>query len=332
MQSILSSTREKGSVVGFPASKNGFAPFFQPFVEPYQLNDPYRSPNDQEAKATEKKAIYATVNGSIRNSFFKPAVPGILRKYAYCKKNPSPLRIQRTCSACDDEEIHRMAEEEEELAVQRKPGDAGHVDSQLEQKLCGPGGGEPLPGPIRSFFEPRFGHSFNDVRVHKGAAANQTAKAINAKAYTVGNHIAFAGGQYDFNSDSGRRLMAHELTHTLQQSAGATSVQRGSAGIFGGKGCLRAPRIEWALVGAGVWKKLEQDQCTGTMEDADGMTCGGGFYRLDNGQRGNCSDPRNDDATFAPRRWTPSSAGANATSPTTEGSQGGDTPPTYAYD
>lgn len=68
------------------------------------------------------------------------------------------------------------------------------------------------------------------------------------------------------------------------------------------------------------------------MEDADGMTCGGGFYHLDNGQTGVCKTPRNDDATFAPRRWTPTSAGASATSPTQEGSTAGDTPPGYVYD
>ncbi len=62
------------------------------------------------------------------------------------------------------------------------------------------------------------------------------------------------------------------------------------------------------------------------------MTCGGGFYHVDNMQTGTCSTPRNDDATFAPRRWTPGSAGAGATSPTAEGSTGGDTPPNYVYD
>ncbi|MGH9927947.1 MAG: hypothetical protein ACREA9_01835, partial [Pyrinomonadaceae bacterium] len=72
--------------------------------------------------------------------------------------------------------------------------------------------------------------------------------------------------------------------------------------------------------------------CTGTTEDADGMTCGGGFYRVDNGQTGTCSTPRKDDATFAPRRWTPTSAGASAHSPTAEGGTGGDTPPSYVYD
>src|SRR5262249_50779741 len=118
----------------------------------------------------------------------------------------------------------------------------------------------------------------------------------------------------------------------LQQSGGVNHVQRGSAGVFGGTCCLRAPRVEWALVGAGVWKKLERGECTGTTEDCDGMTCGGGFYHVDNMQGGTCSTPRHDDSTFTPRRWTPTSAGANATSPTQEGSSAGDTPPNWVYD
>lgn len=288
------------------------------FIQPEHLNNPQNGPDVhreiQEANGRMDKVMRKT------HPFFTPAISSIQRKCVQCEEEVAAPKI------------HRMAEDEEELAVQRKSSDAEQVDYQLEQKLRSLGSGEPLPGPARSFFEPRFGRSFKDVRLHKGAKANQTAKSIRAKAYTVGNHVAFADGEYDFNSDSGRRLMAHELTHTLQQSAGTKSVQRGSAGLFGGKVCLRAPRVEWALIGAGVWKKLEQGECTGTMEDADGVTCGGGFYRVDNGQTGDCSNPRNDDATFAPRRWTPSAAGANATSPTTEGSQAGNTPPNYAYD
>ena len=242
-------------------------------------------------------------------------------------------QVQRKCNGCAGDEVHRMAaEEEEEEAVQRKSSDANEVDPKLESGLSDLGGGQPLPESARSFFEPRFGQSFGDVRVHTGAAANRAAKSINAKAYTLGNNIAFASSEYDSSSSSGRSLIAHELTHTLQQSAGGKSVQRGSAGLFGGKGCLRAAGVEWALVGAGVWKSLAQGDCTGTLEDADGMTCGGGFYRIDNMQTGSCSNPRHDDATFAPRRWTPTLAAASATSPTQEGSTAGDTPPGYVYD
>ena len=243
-------------------------------------------------------------------------------------------QVHRKCYSCTEEKIHRMTavEEKQEELVQRKPSGTSVIDSRLESRLSNLGGGQPLPESARSFFEPRFGQSFSDVRVHTGADANQAAKSINARAYTLGNNIAFANGEYNISSTAGRSLIAHELTHTLQQSAGTKSVQRGSAGLFGGKGCMQASGTEWALVGTGVWKSLAQGNCTGTLEDADGMTCGGGFYRLDNGQTGNCSTPRHDDATFAPRRWTPTRAAANATSPTQEGSTSGDTPPGYVYD
>jgi Domain of unknown function (DUF4157) len=323
--------------------------FFKPVIQPKltinQPNDIY----EQEADAMADKVMRMPDPSINDNLFFKRSVSAIQRKCAHCEEEEKKIQrmftdsesevevpqIQRNCGPCADEEIHRMMseeEEEEEESVQRKTADTNEIDPNLESRLSNLGGGQPLSASARSFFEPRFGQSFSDVRVHTGSDANRAAKSINARAYTLGNNIAFASGEYDSSSASGRSLIAHELTHTLQQSAGAKSLQRGSAGIFGGKCCLRAPRVEWALVGAGVWKKLEQGQCTGTMEDADGMTCGGGFYRVDNGQTGTCSTPRNDDATFAPRRWTPSSAGASATSPTVEGSTGGDAPPNYVYD
>src|SRR5262245_9304144 len=226
-------------------------------------------------------------------------------------------------------------EETEANAVQRKSNSDARSEMPADtasyiQSLGGRG--RRLSRTEARYYEPRFGRSFEDVRIHTGGAADRAARSINARAFALGKNIAFADGEYDSSSESGRRLLAHELTHTLQQSSGVSHVQRGSAGIFGGKCCLRAPRVEWALVGAGVWKKLEHSQCTGITEDCDGMTCGGGFYHVDNGQTGSCSTPRRDDATFTPRRWTPTSAGASATSPTQEGSTGGDTPPNWAYD
>jgi len=243
--------------------------------------------------------------------------------------NHAHNHVQRGMSAGSEEE------ETEENAVQRKSNSDGKskMPSGTESYIQSlGGGGRPLSGSEAQYYEPRFGRSFKDVRIHTGEAADRAAKSINARAFTLGKNIAFAHGEYHSSSVPGRKLMAHELTHTLQQSAGVNHVQRGSAGIFGGTCCLRAPRVEWALVGAGVWKELEQGQCTGTTEDCDGMTCGGGFYHVDNGQTGSCSTPRHDDATFSPRRWTPTSAGAGATSPVAEGSTGGNTPPNYVYD
>jgi hypothetical protein len=272
------------------------------------------APNDKYEQEADRVAEHIVSGGSLPSTRF----------------NHAHNHIQRGMTAGLEEE------ETEENAVQRKPNSGGKskMPSGTESYIRSlGGGGRPLSHAEAQYYEPRFGQSFHDVRIHTGAAADSAARSINARAFTLGKNIAFANGEYDSGSDSGRKLMAHELTHTLQQSAGvANHIQRGSAGVLGGSCCNPAPRVEWALVGNGVWKKLERGQCTGTTEDCDGMTCGGGFYHVDNLAGGRCSTPHHDDATYAPRRWTPTSAGASAHSPTAEGSTGGDTPPNYGYD
>jgi hypothetical protein len=79
--------------------------------------------------------------------------------------------------------------------------------------------GQPLDAATRSFFEPRFGHDFGRVRVHTDEKAAESAQAVRAMAYTVGKHIVFGGGQYAPSAMTGRELIAHELTHTLQQAS-----------------------------------------------------------------------------------------------------------------
>lgn len=82
------------------------------------------------------------------------------------------------------------------------------------------GGGQPLDRETRSFFEPRFGADFSGVRVHAGAKANALSNRFAARAFTYGNNIVFADGEYRPDSSGGRRLLAHELTHVVQQSGG----------------------------------------------------------------------------------------------------------------
>ena len=77
--------------------------------------------------------------------------------------------------------------------------------------------GQPLDAGTRTFFEPRFGHDFSKVRIHADARADQSARAVNALAYTVGPQIVFGSGLYQPGDASGRRLLAHELTHVVQQ-------------------------------------------------------------------------------------------------------------------
>lgn len=95
-------------------------------------------------------------------------------------------------------------------------------------------GGHPLDPTTRRFMEPRFGHDFGRVRVRADARAAESARAIDALAYTVGDDIVFGAGQYAPDTLSGRRLLAHELTHVVQQTGlEAPSVQRQSlAGGF----------------------------------------------------------------------------------------------------
>jgi hypothetical protein len=80
--------------------------------------------------------------------------------------------------------------------------------------------GQPLDSETRAFMEPRFGHDFSQVRIHTNEIASQSAQAVNALAYTVGSDIVFDKGQFAPDANDGKFLLAHELTHVVQQSAG----------------------------------------------------------------------------------------------------------------
>ena len=80
--------------------------------------------------------------------------------------------------------------------------------------------GQPLDAATRAFMEPRFGHDFARVRVYADDRAAESARALNASAYTVAPNIVFGAGQYAPQTDTGRRLLAHELTHVVQQANG----------------------------------------------------------------------------------------------------------------
>jgi hypothetical protein len=100
----------------------------------------------------------------------------------------------------------------------------GSAPARLAGRAAQPasrGGGSALPEASRAFMEERFGADFSGVRVHSGAAAAGFAGALHANAVTIGSDIYFSPGHFSPESESGQRLLAHELAHTLQQSAGA---------------------------------------------------------------------------------------------------------------
>ncbi|MBZ5493573.1 MAG: DUF4157 domain-containing protein [Acidobacteriia bacterium] len=123
------------------------------------------------------------------------------------------LAVQRKCSQCE--------EEEEQKKVQRSETGAGPVTApdSVHEVLRSPG--RPMDSSARSFMEPRFGHDFSGVRIHTGAAADRAVRDVSAAAFTVGSDIAFASGRYAPETEAGRHLLAHELTHTVQQGNAA---------------------------------------------------------------------------------------------------------------
>ena len=132
--------------------------------------------------------------------------------------------VQRACAACE-------ADDSEKLLMRRRGAGGESEDmfgltasTSVENSLRTPG--MPLDAASRGFFEPRFGHDFSAVRVHSDHAAATSARAVNALGYTVGNHIVFGAGQYRPHTQSGRKLLAHELAHTIQQSVGRAALPR----------------------------------------------------------------------------------------------------------
>lgn len=138
-----------------------------------------------------------------------------------------PALVQRKCQ-CEDEEtkVQRKHQPQAQAGTQAGattlPGRASMLDGVTAppavHDVLG-GAGEPLDAGTREFFEPRFGFDFGKVRIHADRRAARSADAIGARAYTAGSHIVFSSGEYRPGAESGRRLLAHELAHTIQQSA-----------------------------------------------------------------------------------------------------------------
>jgi hypothetical protein len=159
----------------------------------------------------------------------------------------SDLTISRMCADCADE-VNRAAapddeQEKETMQMQRQPeedkekeglmaraasGDALAVDGPVEDGIRSlPGGGSPLPPTVRNNMESNVGYDFNAVRVHTDSNAGHLARAVNARAFTVGSDIVFGSGEYSPESKDGQKLLAHELTHVVQQTG---PVQRSPQG------------------------------------------------------------------------------------------------------
>jgi hypothetical protein len=175
-----------------------------------------------------------------------------------------------SCPACEEEEV------EQAKGIHRKAQSASGPDTSASGELTRVSGtGQPLEPAAREMMESRFQHDFSRVRVHTGEGAAESARAINARAYTVDQNIVFDAGAYEPGSRDGQKLLAHELAHVVQQSGKSQKahVQRAAdtatepqkkqePGFFEkiGHGIAGAASSVWhGLEGAGkaVWKGMK---------------------------------------------------------------------------
>jgi hypothetical protein len=179
-----------------------------------------------------------------RVASISPASPQVFRKPSGCacgggcprcqKKEEFPMSRRGDAS---EREADRVADQ-----VMREP--VGTISQQSDAQIARSpladatpsapaalgdalrGSAQPLDSATRSFFEPRFGRDLSDVRIHNDNRAAESAQSLNAHAYTYGRDIVFGAGQYDPHSTQGQHLLAHELTHVVQQQQSSASVMR----------------------------------------------------------------------------------------------------------
>lgn len=149
---------------------------------------------------------------------------------------PTP-NVQR-CAAC--------ATRDEDKVVHRTPSGSGSATAAADAAVNDFGPSRGLDSNLRAYFEPRLGQRLDSVRVHTGSRAASAADAVAARAFTLRNHVVFGAGEYAPHTHHGRRLLAHELVHVIQQqSAGEPLVQREM--VFA-SGYARPFKSDWAEV------------------------------------------------------------------------------------
>lgn len=230
---------------GSSARPPGTLPAIQAKLEVSEPNDKF----EQEADSVAEKVMRsAEPNGEISHS---------------------SLRVGRECAACAKGHGSCSQCAREEKAIQRKPlsrqtasGDSQYAGTDLATKIGRiKGGGRPLPDSVRAVFEPRFGYDFGQVRIHTQPGVDSLSRTLSARAFTVGSDIVFASGQFSPGTTNGQKLIAHELTHVVQQGSGTAKLSR------------NAPRIGKSSAAV---QRFSEDVC-------DKTSC-----------KGNCADLGND--------------------------------------
>jgi hypothetical protein len=206
MQSFLSLSRrhagQKSLTGGFDQPQR--STFFSPIAQPKLAINPPGDIYEQEADAVAAKVVSMKNDENAARSFF----------------NPAYSTVQRMCSECEKEEKQMQMKGTGNSETTSADGLENYIDNLN-------GSGQSLPSETLNFFGSRMGHDFSDVKIHTDEVAAKSATSISALAYTSGNNIVFNSGQYSPGTESGKKLLGHELTHIVQQSkAGQANIQR----------------------------------------------------------------------------------------------------------
>jgi hypothetical protein len=143
---------------------------------------------------------------NVSHPSFIPNYTGFLQRKCTCGSSPG---LDGKCEECREKRLSRKSNSFSQTEPQSVP-------PIVQEVLRSPG--QPLDPKTRAFMEPRFGHDFSKVRVHTDEKAEKSARALNSLAYTVGRDVVFGAGQYREQEVFGRGLIAHELTHVIQQT------------------------------------------------------------------------------------------------------------------
>jgi len=209
----------------------------------------------------EENTMRAKVQPSL--SVSNPSDPAELEAYRVADEV-----MRMPDSAIPTPQISRMADASVHRSCAACSAAQGDLSSVVARGVNG--GGQALDEDTRGFMESRFGHDFSQVRIHTGGAAAESARSIDALAYTVGSDIVFGAGRYTPSTTSGRRLIAHELAHTIQQGGGSST--SALSGAFG-------PALHrWPV------SVMMQSSCSGKSQ----KDCGGSCTHPTSGKPGTC--------------------------------------------
>lgn len=177
---------------------------------------PRRSPVRQALRGAQAKLTVSQPHDPLEREADRVA-DAVMLGAAGVDFQAAGVEVQRRCAACEDE-------------LQRK----GNADALADMPVAADdfanlgGGGAPLSAQTRSFYEPRFGADFSGVRIHHDQRAAFLARSVGARAFTLGRDIVFGSGEFAPGSAAGQHLLAHELTHVVQQTGpgAAPQIQR----------------------------------------------------------------------------------------------------------